>query len=363
MSQRGRGRRKLCVARTSSQLRKPSPLYQLGRKRTEDRDFSDSLTSIVANVLTEVPTKTNSVPSVLYEGHSVDSRLHLVDGDSHSLDTNKTADECALECGLETYATPNASDTHSMASESPVDTNQLFRQSDVACDLNELRPIPEADSWMALLSKLEAEAKLLPDDVAEIELPPVKFDGIVDEGHAMRLFRDDMPIFGQYPLFDTLLTVRCRHCDDVVKESAFISHMVQSHADRLSPPHAVKFAHLALPPIGPPSARLLGRKRKKHCFIYVLKRTRATRGLLEANNIPAEAVTDSDRDSDVDKDTEALLRAHAYGCVCVHALCTCLTVRKKAVRGKRLKYDKNEWIPRRQSSRLQKQNKPHEVLR
>ena len=41
----------------------------------------------------------------------------------------------------------------------------------------------------------------------------------------MRLTEDDMPLYGQHPLRDTVSLVPCLHCSNVIKESAFLHHM------------------------------------------------------------------------------------------------------------------------------------------
>uniref|UniRef100_A0A4W4EYA3 Ataxin 7 n=1 Tax=Electrophorus electricus TaxID=8005 RepID=A0A4W4EYA3_ELEEL len=45
---------------------------------------------------------------------------------------------------------------------------------------------------------------------------------------AMRLCRDDMPIFGQCPAQDDFYLVMCSHCSQVVKPQAFHAHYGKS---------------------------------------------------------------------------------------------------------------------------------------
>ncbi|XP_066528586.1 ataxin-7 isoform X2 [Hoplias malabaricus] len=53
---------------------------------------------------------------------------------------------------------------------------------------------------------------------------------------AMRLCRDDMPIFGQCPAQDDFYLVMCSHCNQVVKPQAFQAHYERRHGCITKPP-------------------------------------------------------------------------------------------------------------------------------
>ncbi|XP_067287225.1 ataxin-7 [Pseudorasbora parva] len=53
---------------------------------------------------------------------------------------------------------------------------------------------------------------------------------------AMRLCRDDMPIFGQCPAQDDFYLVMCSHCSQVVKPQAFQAHYERRHSSSIKPP-------------------------------------------------------------------------------------------------------------------------------
>ncbi|XP_051956871.1 ataxin-7 [Xyrauchen texanus] len=53
---------------------------------------------------------------------------------------------------------------------------------------------------------------------------------------AMRLCRDDMPIFGQCPAQDDFYLVMCSHCSQVVKPQAFQAHYERRHSSISKPP-------------------------------------------------------------------------------------------------------------------------------
>ncbi|XP_028855099.1 ataxin-7 isoform X2 [Denticeps clupeoides] len=53
---------------------------------------------------------------------------------------------------------------------------------------------------------------------------------------AMRLCRDDMPIFGQCPAQDDFYLVMCSHCSQVVKPQAFQAHYERRHSLATKPP-------------------------------------------------------------------------------------------------------------------------------
>ncbi|XP_068058253.1 ataxin-7 isoform X3 [Anomalospiza imberbis] len=53
---------------------------------------------------------------------------------------------------------------------------------------------------------------------------------------AMRLCREDMPIFGLCPAHDDFYLVMCNHCNQVVKPQAFQSHYERRHSSSSKPP-------------------------------------------------------------------------------------------------------------------------------
>nr|XP_021154246.1 ataxin-7 isoform X3 [Columba livia] len=53
---------------------------------------------------------------------------------------------------------------------------------------------------------------------------------------AMRLCREDMPIFGLCPSHDDFYLVMCNHCNQVVKPQAFQSHYERRHSSSSKPP-------------------------------------------------------------------------------------------------------------------------------
>ncbi|XP_017567174.2 ataxin-7 isoform X1 [Pygocentrus nattereri] len=55
---------------------------------------------------------------------------------------------------------------------------------------------------------------------------------------AMRLCREDMPIFGQCPAQDDFYLVMCSHCTQVVKPQAFQAHYERRHSSLCKPPSA-----------------------------------------------------------------------------------------------------------------------------
>uniref|UniRef100_A0A8C2H9T1 Ataxin 7 n=1 Tax=Cyprinus carpio TaxID=7962 RepID=A0A8C2H9T1_CYPCA len=55
---------------------------------------------------------------------------------------------------------------------------------------------------------------------------------------AMRLCRDDMPIFGQCPAQDDFYLVMCSHCSQVFKPQAFQAHYERRHSSSSKPPSA-----------------------------------------------------------------------------------------------------------------------------
>ncbi|XP_069499814.1 ataxin-7 [Ambystoma mexicanum] len=53
---------------------------------------------------------------------------------------------------------------------------------------------------------------------------------------AMRLSREDMPIFGLCPAYDDFYLVMCNHCNQVIKPQAFQSHYERRHGSLSKPP-------------------------------------------------------------------------------------------------------------------------------
>ncbi|XP_056293503.1 ataxin-7 isoform X2 [Pseudoliparis swirei] len=81
-------------------------------------------------------------------------------------------------------------------------------------------------------------AKLNGTDGAESE------ESLKDFGknrEAMRLCREDMPIFGQCPAQDDFYLVMCNHCGQVVKPQAFQAHYERRHSSPIKPASAAPF--------------------------------------------------------------------------------------------------------------------------
>ncbi|XP_067098664.1 ataxin-7 [Osmerus mordax] len=76
-------------------------------------------------------------------------------------------------------------------------------------------------------------AKLHGNDGAESE---ESFKEFGKNREAMRLCRDDMPIFGQCPAQDDFYLVMCSHCSQVVKPQAFQAHYERRHSSASKPP-------------------------------------------------------------------------------------------------------------------------------
>ncbi|XP_008318584.1 ataxin-7 [Cynoglossus semilaevis] len=70
-------------------------------------------------------------------------------------------------------------------------------------------------------------AKLHCNDGAESE---ESFKDLGKNREAMRLCREDMPIFGQCPAQDDFYLVMCSHCSEVVKPQAFQAHYERRHS-------------------------------------------------------------------------------------------------------------------------------------
>ncbi|XP_045078862.1 ataxin-7 isoform X1 [Coregonus clupeaformis] len=75
--------------------------------------------------------------------------------------------------------------------------------------------------------------KLYGNDGAESEESLKEFG---KNREAMRLCRDDMPIFGQCPAQDDFYLVMCSHCSQVVKPQAFQAHYERRHSSASNPP-------------------------------------------------------------------------------------------------------------------------------
>nr|XP_020488760.1 ataxin-7 [Labrus bergylta]XP_020488761.1 ataxin-7 [Labrus bergylta] len=75
-------------------------------------------------------------------------------------------------------------------------------------------------------------AKLHGNDGAELE---ESFKDYGKNREAMRLCREDMPIFGQCPAQDDFYLVMCSHCSQVVKPQAFQAHYERRHSSASKP--------------------------------------------------------------------------------------------------------------------------------
>ncbi|XP_033821865.1 ataxin-7 [Periophthalmus magnuspinnatus] len=75
-------------------------------------------------------------------------------------------------------------------------------------------------------------AKLHGNDGAELE---ESFKDFGKNREAMRLCREDMPIFGQCPAQDDFYLVMCNHCSQVVKPQAFQAHYERRHSSASKP--------------------------------------------------------------------------------------------------------------------------------
>ncbi|XP_016299170.1 ataxin-7-like isoform X2 [Sinocyclocheilus anshuiensis] len=93
-------------------------------------------------------------------------------------------------------------------------------------------PSPEIMLGQPWSSWVDA-AKLYRSDGTELE-ESLKECGKNRE--AMRLCRDDMPIFGQCPAQDVFYLVMCSHCSQVVKPQAFQAHYERRHGSSSKPP-------------------------------------------------------------------------------------------------------------------------------
>ncbi|CAJ1051451.1 ataxin-7 isoform X1 [Xyrichtys novacula] len=81
-------------------------------------------------------------------------------------------------------------------------------------------------------------AKLHGNDGAESE---ESFKDFGKNREAMRLCREDMPIFGQCPAQDDFYLVMCSHCSQVVKPQAFQAHYERRHSSASKPASSSPF--------------------------------------------------------------------------------------------------------------------------
>ncbi|XP_026203134.1 ataxin-7 [Anabas testudineus] len=82
-------------------------------------------------------------------------------------------------------------------------------------------------------------AKLHGNDGAESE---ESFKDFGKNREAMRLCREDMPIFGQCPAQDDFYLVMCSHCGQVVKPQAFQAHYERRHSSASKPASTSPFS-------------------------------------------------------------------------------------------------------------------------
>ncbi|XP_058486802.1 ataxin-7 isoform X2 [Solea solea] len=92
-------------------------------------------------------------------------------------------------------------------------------------------PSPEIMLGQPWSSWVDA-AKLHGNDGAESE---ESFKDLGKNREAMRLCREDMPIFGQCPAQDDFYLVMCNHCGQVVKPQAFQAHYERRHNSASKP--------------------------------------------------------------------------------------------------------------------------------
>ncbi|XP_014327779.1 ataxin-7 isoform X1 [Xiphophorus maculatus] len=92
-------------------------------------------------------------------------------------------------------------------------------------------PSPEIMLGQPWSSWVDA-AKLHGHDGAESE---ESFKDLGKNREAMRLCREDMPIFGQCPAQDDFYLVMCSHCGHVVKPQAFQAHYERRHSSNSKP--------------------------------------------------------------------------------------------------------------------------------
>lgn len=113
-------------------------------------------------------------------------------------------------------------------------------------------PSPEVMLGQAWSCWVDA-AKLHATDGIE---PEESFKECGRNREAMRLCRDDMPIFGQCPAQDDFYLVMCSHCSQVVKPQAFQAHFERRHSSINKP--ALSYSSSAALPGLPSRARTGG---------------------------------------------------------------------------------------------------------
>ncbi|XP_060926493.1 ataxin-7 isoform X2 [Limanda limanda] len=97
----------------------------------------------------------------------------------------------------------------------------------------ERRSLPSPDIMLGQpWSSWVDAAKLHGHDGAESE---ESFKDLGKNREAMRLCREDMPIFGQCPAQDDFYLVMCSHCGQVVKPQAFQAHYERRHSSASKP--------------------------------------------------------------------------------------------------------------------------------
>uniref|UniRef100_A0A7N9AZX3 Ataxin 7 n=1 Tax=Mastacembelus armatus TaxID=205130 RepID=A0A7N9AZX3_9TELE len=99
-------------------------------------------------------------------------------------------------------------------------------------------PSPEIMLGQPWSSWVDA-AKLHGNDGAESE---ESFKDFGKNREAMRLCREDMPIFGQCPAQDDFYLVMCSHCGQVVKPQAFQAHYERRHSSASKPASTSPFS-------------------------------------------------------------------------------------------------------------------------
>ncbi|XP_017285465.1 ataxin-7 [Kryptolebias marmoratus] len=99
-------------------------------------------------------------------------------------------------------------------------------------------PSPEIMPGQPWSSWVDA-AKLHVHDGAESE---ESFKDLGKNREAMRLCREDMPIFGQCPAQDEFYLVMCSHCGHVVKPQAFQAHYERRHSSTSKPVSTLPFS-------------------------------------------------------------------------------------------------------------------------
>ncbi|XP_053147759.1 ataxin-7 isoform X2 [Hemicordylus capensis] len=100
--------------------------------------------------------------------------------------------------------------------------------------VGERRSLPSPEAMLGQPWSLWVDAaKLHGNDGAALE---ESFKEYGKNREAMRLCREDMPIFGLYPAHDDFYLVMCNHCNQVVKPQAFQSHYERRHSSANKPP-------------------------------------------------------------------------------------------------------------------------------